>query len=201
MAPFVAKLCQLMEFCEYGALLEEMLRDRLVCEINDEHLQRRLLTERELTSRGHTTLPRLTSQQTPIRRPCARPQPSRSTLLGIRSKATLSTNRACTFAVAGVDVQLPTVDSTMPSTTIVEKEDTSYGLARTGPNRQRRPGREDHRCRVASRSRATMCCWEVSQYLLYIQGAEERAASLGSGRNGTKSVMPRLADEVETGLE
>ena len=34
--------------CDFGASLEEMLRDRLVCGIKDEHIQRRLLAEPNL---------------------------------------------------------------------------------------------------------------------------------------------------------
>ena len=35
--------------CDFGASLEEMLRDRLVCGIKDEHFQRHLLAEPNLT--------------------------------------------------------------------------------------------------------------------------------------------------------
>ena len=37
-----------MEFCNYGASLEDMLRDRLVCGIEDPPVQRRLLAEERL---------------------------------------------------------------------------------------------------------------------------------------------------------
>ena len=33
------------EHCDYGESLDSMLRDRLVCGINDERIQRRLLSE------------------------------------------------------------------------------------------------------------------------------------------------------------
>ena len=46
---FVSQLRSLAEFCNYGALLDNMLRDRLVCGVNDSHIQRRLLSERNLT--------------------------------------------------------------------------------------------------------------------------------------------------------
>ena len=46
---FVAELKKLSEFCEYNDSLEEMLRDRLVCGINNRRIQQRLLTERSLT--------------------------------------------------------------------------------------------------------------------------------------------------------
>lgn len=49
MAAFVAELRQLSEHCEFGAVLEDMLRDRLVCGINDDGIQRRLLGEVTLT--------------------------------------------------------------------------------------------------------------------------------------------------------
>ena len=49
MAEFVAELRQLSEFCEFGATLEDMLRDRLVCGISSSSIQRRLLAEPELT--------------------------------------------------------------------------------------------------------------------------------------------------------
>ena len=46
---YVAALRQLSEFCEYGNTLQHMLRDRLVCGVNDEKMQRRLLSEPNLT--------------------------------------------------------------------------------------------------------------------------------------------------------
>ena len=36
---------QLTEFCEFGDTLDKMLRDRLVCGINDDRIQQRLLAE------------------------------------------------------------------------------------------------------------------------------------------------------------
>lgn len=48
-AEFVAELRQLSEHCEFRAVLEDMLRDRLVCGINDDVIQRRLLGEATLT--------------------------------------------------------------------------------------------------------------------------------------------------------
>lgn len=47
-AEFVAELRRLAQHCEYGATLEDMLRDRLVCGIKDERVQRRLLSEPSL---------------------------------------------------------------------------------------------------------------------------------------------------------
>lgn len=48
-ATYVAGLRKLTEHCNFGETLPEMLRDRLVCGINDEKIQRRLLSEPELT--------------------------------------------------------------------------------------------------------------------------------------------------------
>ena len=48
-AAYVAELRKLTEHCNFGETLSEMLRDRLVCGINDKKIQRRLLAERELT--------------------------------------------------------------------------------------------------------------------------------------------------------
>ena len=45
----MASVRQLSEFCEFGDTLEAMLRDRLVCGVNDDHIQSRLLAEPELT--------------------------------------------------------------------------------------------------------------------------------------------------------
>ena len=45
MATFVAELRSLAEICNFGASLEAMLRDRVVCGINDSAIQRRLLAE------------------------------------------------------------------------------------------------------------------------------------------------------------
>nr|XP_055046280.1 LOW QUALITY PROTEIN: uncharacterized protein K02A2.6-like [Misgurnus anguillicaudatus] len=46
---FVAELRQLSEHCEFGLTLEDMLRDRLVCGVNNDVIQRRLLSEATLS--------------------------------------------------------------------------------------------------------------------------------------------------------
>ncbi len=48
-ADYVAVLCELAQHCNYGDKLQEMLRDRLVCGIEADGIQRRLLAEAELT--------------------------------------------------------------------------------------------------------------------------------------------------------
>ena len=48
-ATFVSELRCLAEFCNFGAALEDMLRDCLVCGINDAGIQRRLLAESTLS--------------------------------------------------------------------------------------------------------------------------------------------------------
>ena len=49
MSAYVAELRKLSEYCQFGDTLSDMLRDLLVCVINDQKLQRRLLTEAALT--------------------------------------------------------------------------------------------------------------------------------------------------------
>ncbi|XP_039543047.1 uncharacterized protein K02A2.6-like [Pimephales promelas] len=46
---YVAELRRLAQDCNYGATLDQMLRDRLVCGIDDDRIQRRLLSEANLT--------------------------------------------------------------------------------------------------------------------------------------------------------
>ena len=48
-ATYVAELCSLAEYCNFGQTLEAMLHDRIVCGINDDAIQRHLLTELGLT--------------------------------------------------------------------------------------------------------------------------------------------------------
>ena len=48
-ANFVADLRKLAGHCQFGDSLSDMLRDRLVCVINDKRIQRRLLAEPDLT--------------------------------------------------------------------------------------------------------------------------------------------------------
>ena len=48
-ATFVSELRSIAEFCNYGESLNDMLRDRLVCGINDSAIQRRLLAEDKLS--------------------------------------------------------------------------------------------------------------------------------------------------------
>ncbi len=45
---FVANLRRLSEHCKYEAILEDMMRDRLVCGVRDKRIQQRLLAETEL---------------------------------------------------------------------------------------------------------------------------------------------------------
>lgn len=46
---YVAVLKQLSEHCDFGTQLEDALRDRFVCGLNNEAIQKRLLTEAALT--------------------------------------------------------------------------------------------------------------------------------------------------------
>lgn len=48
-ATYVAELRSLARNCEFGDTLQEMLRDRLVCGINNPHIQKRLLGEADLS--------------------------------------------------------------------------------------------------------------------------------------------------------
>ena len=48
-ADYVAELRRLAEFCEFCTTLDKMLRDRLVCGVNDESIQKKLLVEKNLT--------------------------------------------------------------------------------------------------------------------------------------------------------
>ena len=46
---YVAELRKIAECCEYGGVLNDMLRDRLVCGTSNKGIQRRLLQQAELT--------------------------------------------------------------------------------------------------------------------------------------------------------
>ena len=48
-AVYVADLRRLAEFCDFGGTLNKMIRDRLVCGVNHEGIQKKLLAERDLT--------------------------------------------------------------------------------------------------------------------------------------------------------
>ena len=54
---YVAELRNLSEYCEFGDQFEKMLRERLVCEVNDERIQRRLLDENQLEFKKVMELP------------------------------------------------------------------------------------------------------------------------------------------------
>ena len=49
MATFISEIRSLAEFCNFGPNLEEMLRDRIVCGISGDTIQRRLLAKPGLT--------------------------------------------------------------------------------------------------------------------------------------------------------
>ena len=48
-AAYIAELKRLSEHCNFGESLNDMLRDRIVCGIQDQRTQRRLLAETDLT--------------------------------------------------------------------------------------------------------------------------------------------------------
>ena len=48
-ASYVAALRKLTEHCSYGDAMEEMIRDRLVCGVNHDGIQQRLLSEKNLS--------------------------------------------------------------------------------------------------------------------------------------------------------
>ena len=46
---YLSELRALAQWCKFGDTLDDMLRDRLVCGVNEETIQRRLLAESGLT--------------------------------------------------------------------------------------------------------------------------------------------------------
>ena len=48
-ANYVAALRQIAKYCEYGDILNMMLRDRLVCGVNHQTIQKRFLAEKNQT--------------------------------------------------------------------------------------------------------------------------------------------------------
>ena len=78
---YVAELRKLSEHCNFGDTLNDLLRDRLVCGISDQRMQRRLLSEPELTfAKAH---PGCRSRRTPrsgIVKGCAKCWSARSIL-------------------------------------------------------------------------------------------------------------------------
>ena len=42
---YMAKLPRLTQYCDYGTVLNDMLRDRLVCGVNHSQIQQKLLNE------------------------------------------------------------------------------------------------------------------------------------------------------------
>ena len=65
---YVAELRKLTEHCAFGDTLNDMLRDRLVCGINDARLQRRMLAETGLTFDKALTLATALEQLTRVPR-------------------------------------------------------------------------------------------------------------------------------------
>ena len=55
-AEYIAELRRLSTHCEFGAYLDQALRDRLVCGLQSESIQKRLLAEADLTLKRATEL-------------------------------------------------------------------------------------------------------------------------------------------------
>ncbi|CAB4036155.1 Hypothetical predicted protein [Paramuricea clavata] len=66
-ASYVAELRSVSEHCDFKSTLEEMLRDRLECGINDEQIQRRLLAESSLDFKKAMKI--ATSMETAVKNP------------------------------------------------------------------------------------------------------------------------------------
>ena len=66
-AKCIAELKQLVEDCGFGEFLKQMLRDRIVCGINDPRIQCRLLVEHKLTYQSAFELAQ--SMELPTRTP------------------------------------------------------------------------------------------------------------------------------------
>lgn len=46
---FVSELHSLAEFCNFGTSLDDMIRDRVICGINNTKIQQKMLAEKKLT--------------------------------------------------------------------------------------------------------------------------------------------------------
>ena len=57
-ATYLSELRALAQWCKFGNTLHDMLRDRLVCGMNEETIQRRLLAESGLTLKRPLKSPR-----------------------------------------------------------------------------------------------------------------------------------------------
>ena len=74
---FVAELHSLAWYCKFDASLNDLLRNRIVCDINNENIQRRLLAEKTLTMDSALDIvvgmksarKKVTEVQTPARKP------------------------------------------------------------------------------------------------------------------------------------
>ena len=55
-AQYLSELRALLEFCDFGPSLDDMLRDRLVCGVGDQTIQRKLLAEEGLTLKRATDI-------------------------------------------------------------------------------------------------------------------------------------------------
>jgi len=89
-ATFVSELRSLAESCNFEGTLEDQIRDRLVCGVNDDQIQRRLLSEAKLTYKRALELAQglemaaknVRELQTSSRMPSG-PTPSDSTMGGV----------------------------------------------------------------------------------------------------------------------
>ena len=89
-ATFVSELHSLAESCNFEGTLEDQIRDRLVCGVNDDQIQRRLLSEAKLTYKRALELAQglemaaknVRELQTSSRMPSG-PTPSDSTMGGV----------------------------------------------------------------------------------------------------------------------
>lgn len=147
MATYVAELKALARHCKFGPSLNEMIRDRLVCGVNDNHIQRTLLQEPELTyekaleiaqgiEAASQDVQKLQQQQQSLQLFQQKPQFKPACwqhILGANSNSS-----HLVIDVVETIISLP-ANSGMPFVEVVERKDTFPEFARvnhifTGPN-------------------------------------------------------------------
>ena len=123
---YALELRKLTRFCDFGAFLDEALRDKLVCGLRDEGFQKRLLSEPRLDFKQALSLAQALEQAA-----CQAASFHEQEQLRMGAEGAAPVNRVQVKAegsaggVAGLATLTPCVGSSMPSVTSVAKSDIS----------------------------------------------------------------------------
>ena len=147
MSTYVAELRRLSQHCEFGASLDDMLRDRLVCGISDTVYSDTSLLKLILPSRRHSNSPRLWSQRTETHKTYRKQLHSQSQYTQSTSKGAVECATGAEASIGPATVVSETLNAEPAGKGAILREYAEARLRRQSQcHRSRSPEHSEHTC-------------------------------------------------------